>query len=275
MNSEWSSDSSLAVELEEELVARGVDDVLDEAKAWHALERAHERHVVLLEHHNEVVLDVLIESAVADDQPRLVERAHVQVIVDATGQAAAANQAASATGQRQARRLRGLLIEDERFTAHVHVALEEGARRHVVRDAVGQVGDNGLARVVGLLAGDAQVASKVARDRREDGVCGLERLEHGQLGLGLLVDARRGGGLDVDSLHAPHASKGLLGDGEEASAPLAHPPLHVELVEEAIVVVVVAERCDRFARQAGGVEPVVVEAVVVVVGGCVVELKEL
>jgi len=52
----------------------------------------------------------------------------------------------------------------------LEVALQEGLGRHVVGYAVGQVGDYAVTGEVGLLTGDAQVATEIARDRGEHGL---------------------------------------------------------------------------------------------------------
>jgi len=72
------SNSGFAVELNSELVAHRVENVLDEGEARHPLERTHEAHLVLFENKHQVVLAVLVEWRVADEDPGLVEGLQVQ-----------------------------------------------------------------------------------------------------------------------------------------------------------------------------------------------------
>ena len=187
----------------------------------------------------------MIESRVADEYPLLFEtvglerrRRRQRLVV--TMMLGGERQAGATHGRRQAARQHRLLIEHERLGGQV--ALQKGARRHVVRDALGQMGYDALAAKVRLLARDAQVALEIARNRAEHHLGRLVRV-HGRIdeahvagGHGATIGLR----LRRVELSALDVRERLLGGSEEASAPLAQAPLVLVLFVEAVVCAIVA-----------------------------------
>lgn len=107
---------------------------------WHALDVDEERDFVVAELEDGSMLDGPRQQLVTDEGPRLC--AAVVLVVGDDG-------------------------------ARVHVALEEGLGGHVVGNAAGQVLQDALHGVAGLLAGDAQVLLESTCHRRENGLSRL------------------------------------------------------------------------------------------------------
>ncbi len=114
----------------------------------------------------------------------------------------------------------------ERLAANV--PLQEGPRRHVIRDALGQMGHDRVAAEERLLPAGAQVSSQIASDRGEDRLGRLVRVHEGGRGLG-----RRA--LQVGGLRATHVPEGLLGDADELGLAPPQTPLELVLLVQAIV----------------------------------------
>ena len=213
------SHSRLTIQLDHELVPLGIENVLDEIESGQPLERAQQADLVLLEHQHQAVLDVLVEHTLADQNPVLVGARGLLLLL----------QLAELVRGLHVGGGQGALVERQLLA--LQVAFEEGARRDVVGDALRQMGHDGVARKVGLLPGDAQVAAQVSGDRGEDRLRRLVRVHQvRRLGVALRLLL-----LLLLQIGPLYVRERLLGHTDQLGCALLQPLVELVLLVQSIV----------------------------------------